>query len=118
MKKSIGFGLFLAAIILVLALVACGTPGSAIVGRWGYDVAGTADTADDIIFEFRATGTCTVSMESYDVTYDMPCTLTSNSITITDPDTNTTATSGYSVSGNVLTLTDPDGTQTQMNRVP
>jgi uncharacterized protein RhaS with RHS repeats len=57
-------------------------------------------------------------MESYGVTYDMPCTISGNSVTITDPDTNTTATSAYSVSGNTLTLTDPDGTQTQMIRVP
>jgi hypothetical protein len=118
MRKSIRSGLILLVAVMVMALVACNS-GSAILGKWAYDIAGTpSDTSDDIIFEFKTGGTCNMSMSSMGISYDISCTISGNSITMTEPMSGTTTTMTYSISGNTLKLSDTSGVSTTMTRVP
>ncbi len=118
MKKSIKFCLFLVVAVMVLGLFACGGAGGA-YGKWRLDVWGTpGDPSDDAIYDLKSGGTCTLSLESLGVSYDVACTITGNTISITEPTSGETLSSTYVVSGSTLTLTDPDGSTYSMTRVP
>jgi hypothetical protein len=52
------------------------------------------------------------------ISYDISCTISGNSITMTEPMSGTTTTMTYSISGNTLKLSDTSGVSTTMTRVP